>query len=836
MDKAPRLRETILQVAVLSAFALAQPLYELVGRHPGFLVAHRAGPAEIAGLAFLLSVLMPALLALPVCLAGLAGERAGARTGAFLVAAPASLLALQVLKRLPHVPAPLLLAAACAAGTAAAWALRRTRAARLFALALAPSVLVFPAAFLLGGPVRSMLLASRVELPPHGAAGAELPPVVFVLLDEFPVTSLMDAGRRIDAARCPNFAALARDSIWFRNATAVGEDTLVAVPALLTGRFPKRPPGLPTWSDYPRNLFTFLSGTHEMRVTESHTMLCPPELCPSVSGAPGPAARLGAMARDLGVVYLHLLAPDELARRLPPIDRTWRDFAARTPAVPRPGPSPAADPGDLARVGDSSYLDRRGIFRDFIGSISPSPRPALHFLHVMLPHQPWAYLPSGRAYAAPNEKDIAGLLTAPLRWSDDPFFAHQALQRHLLQVGFTDRLLGELVERLKTTGLYEKTLMVVTADHGASFRPGDLLREMSGSNAAGVLPVPLFVKLPGRGKERISDRNVEAVDVLPTIADALGLALPWPVDGASALDEKRAERPYKTMVSMKRGVMRFPKRFDEKYRALRTRLRLFGAGGEPDRLYRLGPYGALVGERPERFAMGPDAGARVRFEQAARSGASSPWLSGRVTFGDGPERRLHLAVALGGTIRAVTRTHPPENGGARFSVMLPEHAVLGGSAAPRVFVVSEGDRGPALSPARRGPGAFVLDVSADGGRAIAADDGTRYPVQDGRLRGHVDRAFTARESLVLRGWAVDVRRGRPPASILVFADGRFVYAGETLFDRPKVARSFGKPGMLRSGFQFHLPMVQMGDLAKAQVRLFALSSDGAAGELTYWKP
>ena len=60
------------------------------------------------------------------------------------------------------------------------------------------------------------------DTPASAQRAAPLPPVVFVLMDEFPVDALGGPGR-IDAARYPNFAALARTSFWFPNTHAVHE-------------------------------------------------------------------------------------------------------------------------------------------------------------------------------------------------------------------------------------------------------------------------------------------------------------------------------------------------------------------------------------------------------------------------------------------------------------------------------------------------------------------------------------------------------------------------------------------------------------------------------------
>ena len=51
-----------LHIFVLSAFALAQPLFDVLARHPAFLVAHRADALDLVLLAFTLSFLIPAVV------------------------------------------------------------------------------------------------------------------------------------------------------------------------------------------------------------------------------------------------------------------------------------------------------------------------------------------------------------------------------------------------------------------------------------------------------------------------------------------------------------------------------------------------------------------------------------------------------------------------------------------------------------------------------------------------------------------------------------------------------------------------------------------------------
>ena len=67
-------------------------------------------------------------------------------------------------------------------------------------------------------------------------------------------------------------------------------------------------------------------------------------------------------------------------------------------------------------------------------------------------------------------------------------------------------------------------------------------RNLSPHNLHDILPVPLLVKLPHQDQGLISDRNVQVVDILPTIAEVLNVDLPWRVDGRSLLETSQPDR------------------------------------------------------------------------------------------------------------------------------------------------------------------------------------------------------------------------------------------------------------------------------------------------------
>ena len=362
-------------------------------------------------------------------------------------------------------------------------------------------------------------------------------PIVFVIFDELPTTSLMDREERIDAGRYPNFAALARDATWYRRATTVAETTYDAVPAILTGRYP-RPDGLPHAIDYPHSLFTLLAGTYEMHTAGVLTQLCPQGLC--VRDEDGSALeRLSGMLSDLTIVYLHLILSADLRDRLPSVTDGWAGFAEEMEAFPGRREKLKHAWG-RAPFGWSSRWET-GL--RFIEGVQAVPHPTLHYLHLMLPHQHFEYLPSGRRYG--SRRGMPGLTGERFdeeRHAEDAENVRQVYQRHLLQVGAVETWLGRLLAHLEEVGIYDRALVVVMADHGISFRAGEPTRKATARTFQDILAVPLFIKAPGQREGRIDDRALEVVDILPIVAELLGTELPWAVDGGLARSRRGGKR------------------------------------------------------------------------------------------------------------------------------------------------------------------------------------------------------------------------------------------------------------------------------------------------------
>ncbi len=101
-------------------------------------------------------------------------------------------------------------------------------------------------------------------------------------------------------------------------------------------------------------------------------------------------------------------------------------------------------------------------------------------------------------------------------------------------VSYQDEVLGKLVTKLEEAGIWDKTMLIVTADHGdEQWEEGRVGHGQSSRDM--LVHVPLLVRYPPMvGAAKITEGS-ELIDVVPTIADALGVQMDAEWQGQSLL-------------------------------------------------------------------------------------------------------------------------------------------------------------------------------------------------------------------------------------------------------------------------------------------------------------
>ena len=640
----------LLHLTALWAYGVSQPIFSLVEGNPSYLVLRDSTRADSIVFALVVTLGVPVAAVAYVRLAALLSEWVGDMLYLAMLAVFIAPLALRLVKTSDPGRAPALIAVCvlCAAGVASYVRWRPVQLFVGFSIVLPAMALI---SFIHGVPVERDAEAITTPAP------TSRPSIVMVVFDEFPVSSLLTGVGRLDHQRFPAISRLAREGTWYPNATTVHAFTDHAVPAILTGGTPSNRE-LPILRDHPLNLFTVLGRSYGLRVHEETTRLCPERYCPPRRGSL--LDRVTTLIGDIANPYYFQVVPRSIT-----------------------GLEPGLVPADKLFQRRSERTTRD--FETFLGEFSKGESDTLHFAHVLLPHVAWRYLPTGEEYGFSSVGEGPGEMG-----NEDPWLVEQRLQRHLLQVGYADALVGRLLERLQEQGIWDDSLVIVVGDHGASLWPGVKRRDPTPEHLSDIASVPLFVKLPGQSRGSVDRRAARTTDVLPTILDVLGLPPEHSLEGVSLLSRPRPDRD--PVVLSRNGVAytaSLETIGDQRNATARRNARWFGEGW--DSLYRIGTAKELLGLRiQETWPSSPTIRVRIegrdRLQSARLSSAFVPvHISGVVQRGELDPGR-ELAVAVNGRIRALTQ--PFEKDGAqRFHALVPKSALVEGANRVDVFAI-----------------------------------------------------------------------------------------------------------------------------------------------------
>jgi len=100
---------------------------------------------------------------------------------------------------------------------------------------------------------------------------------------------------------------------------------------------------------------------------------------------------------------------------------------------------------------------------------------------------------------------------------------------------FDSEIIAPLIKQLKRLNIYDKTIIIICADHGEEFgehggygHGKTLYKE--------VTHVPFIIKVPWMKKGKQIQELIQTVDIMPTLLDLLGIPIPQQAQGKSLLD------------------------------------------------------------------------------------------------------------------------------------------------------------------------------------------------------------------------------------------------------------------------------------------------------------
>jgi arylsulfatase A-like enzyme len=188
----------------------------------------------------------------------------------------------------------------------------------------------------------------------------------------------------------------------------------------------------------------------------------------------------------------------------------------------------------LATNAAIEHLDRVGDRRFFL------------WLHLISPHADYnpppphhtAFTGAGRSPLTGSMSQLVNLRARGARLADADV-AH-VVGLYDGEVAYADAQVSRLLDALRARGLEERTLVVLTADHGEDLHDHNQYFFHSPSMYSSSLHVPLVLSWPGglpRGVR--TDHPASLVDLAPTVLSLLGLPSPSSFQGVNLLPGKR---------------------------------------------------------------------------------------------------------------------------------------------------------------------------------------------------------------------------------------------------------------------------------------------------------
>ncbi|MGE5125497.1 MAG: sulfatase [Betaproteobacteria bacterium] len=299
--------------------------------------------------------------------------------------------------------------------------------------------------------------------------------------------------------------------------------------------------------------------------------------------------------------------------------------------------------------------------------------PTFLYAHTMDPHVPYAPPPPFDMMFEPHPTDEHPGRD-PRTDFKEPLDRERMVAQYDGDVAFGDREFGRFVRELKAAGLYDGALIVFLADHGEEFL--DHGRWLHGRSLFDeLIRVPLVVKFPGnRWAGRRVAEQVQGMDVLPTVLEALGQPLPRDIDGLPlqrTVEGGAKPRPALAEISHRgfvahgvrtekdKYVRRFSPEEDALYFDLERDPRELDnrAAQNPQRVRQLEAQAeAGMAPNPFRYVLELAGAGRYELHLQARG-----WIEGVETTGFGPEERW----LVGGNGRFLQLTVRPRPGAAR---------------------------------------------------------------------------------------------------------------------------------------------------------------------------
>jgi arylsulfatase A-like enzyme len=343
------------------------------------------------------------------------------------------------------------------------------------------------------------------------------PNVVLVSLDTVRADHTFVGGYNRDTT--PNLRRFAQDGVVYTHLFGTSDTTLTTHASMFTGLYPRQhgavlsPPGEPVG----RPLAPTFDTLAKILAAHGYATM-------GLSANPGFLAPIWGLTQGFQTYDTHSIMP--LERQ----GTAYLRYFARTLLNPF---IPTQDVDMVTRRSEEINRDAFAL----LDAVQKKGASFFLFLNFMDAHPPYAppspfdrqFPGKDPALTASHFTDIEPLIDNKQRILTAK--EHQALvSQYDGGIAYEDQQVGRLLDKLKSLGLYENTLILVTADHGDQQGDHQLLYHANSVYQA-LIHVPLVIKYPGHQQAAVVDTPVSQIDFLPTILATAGIPVPPALTG-----------------------------------------------------------------------------------------------------------------------------------------------------------------------------------------------------------------------------------------------------------------------------------------------------------------
>jgi len=480
-------------------------------------------------------------------------------------------------------------------------------------------------------------------------------PIFLLIFDEFSGLTLQNLKGQLDEIRYPGFAELASNADYFPNALTADYRTSISIPSIASGNL-RIKDDKTTGLAPAENLIELFQakGTVDAYSTVLSADLMSKQNKNKIS-----------FISDLMTLYIHILShKDWIEDKIGVIPQAWEGFGVFFTKDQHQEQVRFLNPHARQFIDWTQHISESGSSSQF------------NFLHFQFPHASYMMTSLGR-YVSNTVKILNSLV------KNEVFVTSQSILNvlshiYMQQSEYTDNLVQNFIQALKNNKLFDKSLIIVTTDHGVSYnRKGINRRRLENEDSwKNIISVPLFIKYPFQKEGDVNSSFVTTLDISSTILKVVGIDSPWKSIGQNLKEIKNN--------SQTRSVELIPK-YDEYFHKIRAlfqsaRVRNHKLFGEATPVhtkavnYTENPtYDTLLMSNIDELTVGPTSTLSSVFSGSLNPQENSHF--GVIYQGNQEINNKVIVAVLDGSIQAIFKSGKTKDMDGFFAFSLPEKKV-----------------------------------------------------------------------------------------------------------------------------------------------------------------